>query len=93
MSTIAHPGLDNFLLGYIAACSLVAALFFLRFWRDTRDPLFLAFTLFFLIQGFISGYLLRIHHPNLGRSWVFAMRLLSVLIVLASILKKNFSSN
>jgi hypothetical protein len=33
------------LLGAIAMASLVAALFFLRFWRDTKDRLFLFFSI------------------------------------------------
>ena len=40
-----------FLLGAIAAASLVAGLFVLRFWRDTGDGLFLAFGLAFLLEG------------------------------------------
>lgn len=46
MSPIAHLHADIFLLGFVVASSLIAALFFLRFWRDTRDPLFVAFSAF-----------------------------------------------
>jgi uncharacterized membrane protein HdeD (DUF308 family) len=89
MTPITHPLADIFLLGFIAACSLSAALFFLRFWRDTRDSLFLAFTVFFILQGFSYIFILRLSHPNEGSLWLFLLRLISVLSVLGAILWKN----
>jgi hypothetical protein len=43
--------LETFLLGATAMGSLVAALFFLRFWKRTRDSFFLFFSAAFLIEG------------------------------------------
>ena len=37
LAPIAHPTADAFLMGFVSACSLIAALFFLKFWRRTRD--------------------------------------------------------
>lgn len=91
MNPITHPLADIFLHGFIAACSLVAGLYFLRFWRETRDSLFLAFVVFFLIQGFSTTYVVSYRQPNIGSLWLFGLRLFSVLVVLAAILKKNFS--
>ena len=93
MNPIMHPLLDVFLHGFIAACSLIAGLFFLRFWRETRDFLFLAFVFFFVIQGFSTTYVVSFRYPNLGSPWLYGLRLFSVLVVLAAILKKNFSRN
>jgi hypothetical protein len=92
-SPITHPVLDFFLLGFIAACSLVAGLYFLKFWRSTRDPLFLAFMIFFVVQGFTNAAILTLAHPNEGNALVFVIRLLSVLVVLAAILAKNIARN
>ena len=89
---ISHPTFDFFLLGFIAACSLVAGLFFLKFWRSTRDPLFLAFLVFFVVQGFTNAVIIGLPHPNEGNLVVFVIRLLSVLVVLAAILAKNIAS-
>jgi hypothetical protein len=89
MSPIAHPVADTFLLGFIAGCSLVAVLFFFRFWKATRDFLFLAFAIFFLGQGSSYVLALRFSHPNQGSSYLFLLRLLSVLVLLAAILRKN----
>lgn len=90
LAPIAHPTFDVFLLGFVVACSLIAALFFLRFWKSTRDPLFLAFTLFFAIQGINYGVLLGAAHPNEGNLWHSLIRFLAVLGLLAAIVWKNF---
>jgi hypothetical protein len=91
LDIITHPTLDVFLLGFIAACSLVAGLFFLRFWRSTQDPLFLAFLVFFVVQGLTNAAVLQLPHPNEGSVAVYTVRLLSVLVVLAAILAKNIA--
>lgn len=89
---IAHPTLDLFLLGFVAGLSVCAALFFLRFWRQTRDALFLAFAAFFAIQVLLNASVISLEHPNEGTLWLFSLRLLSVLLVLGAILRKNLSA-
>lgn len=89
MSPISHPLADIFLLGFVAALSLVAGVFFLRFWRSTRDVLFLAFAVFFLIQGGSNTAVVSLSHPNEGSFGLFLIRLLSILVVLGAILWKN----
>lgn len=89
MSPIAHPLMDIFLLGVITAACLVAGLFFLQFWRSTRDFLFLAFAIFFVIQGGTHAFIVSLSHPNEGNIWMFLVRLVSILVVLGAILGKN----
>ncbi len=91
MSPISHPLADVFLLGCITASSLTIGLFFLRFWKATRDILFLAFAVFFVIQGGSHAFVVSLSHPNEGSFWLFLVRLLSILVVLAAILWKNAS--
>lgn len=91
MSPISHPVLDIFLLGFVASCSLWAGIFFLRFWRKTGDPLFLAFAAFFAIQGLLSASVASLQRPNEGTLWFFVLRLLSILLVLGAIVRKNLS--
>jgi uncharacterized membrane protein HdeD (DUF308 family) len=43
--------MEQFVMGAIAMASTMAALFFLRFWRDTGDRLFAMFALAFLLLG------------------------------------------
>lgn len=90
---ITHPTLDMFLLGFIAGTSFAACLFFIRFWRDTRDSLFLAFAIFFGLTVVNSGLLLTLPHPNVGSTSLFVCRLVSILIVIAAILKKNTANS
>lgn len=93
IAPLSHPVLDIFLLGFLAAASLTAGLFFLRFWRDTRDELFFAFAVFFVIQGCSNAAVPQYHPMNLGTMWLFALRLFSILLILAAILRKNFSKS
>jgi hypothetical protein len=90
MSPIEHPLFDYFLLGFVAACSLIAGLFFLRFWKSSRDPLFIAFAAFFVIQGGSNIAVVSVlPQPNEGNVWIFLLRLLSILGLLGAILWKN----
>ena len=89
LSPLAHPVLDLFLLGFIVATSLVAMAFFLRFWKSTRDPLFLSFAAFFAVQGVTHTAVLELNHPNEGAPWLFVLRLLSILGILAAVVWKN----
>ena len=89
LAPLVHPLLDVFLLGVIVTCSLTAMVFFLRFWKSTRDPLFLAFTLFFAIQALNYGVLLESDHPNQGNFAHTIIRFVAVLGLLAAIVWKN----
>ncbi len=86
---IAHPTLDLFLLGYIAALCAAAAVFFLRYWKETRDFLFLAFAVFFIVEGGTRILDLSSPSPNLIVGWVYILRLLAVLLIVAAILRRN----
>lgn len=79
-----------FLLGAIAAAAFTAMLFFLRFWRDTKDFLFAAFALFFLVEGADRVVLASMRHPNEGSPWVYVARLIALLVLLGAIVRKNF---
>lgn len=92
LAAVSHLRLDMFLLGYIAAACAVVALFFLRFWKETRDSLFMAFAIFFAVQGGTRAFSLSEASPNRVIDWVYALRLLAVLIVVAAILRKNARS-
>ena len=80
-----------FLLGIIAMASLTAGVFFLKFWRVTRDVLFLAFGVFFWIEAGSRVALLFFEHPSEGSPWIYLLRLFALLLILAAILKKNYS--
>jgi uncharacterized membrane protein HdeD (DUF308 family) len=82
---------DLMLLGAIAMASLVAGLFFLRFWRDTRDRLFLFFAISFLVEGLNRAALGLSDDPNEGRPFFYFVRFLSFLLILIAIIQKNLN--
>ncbi len=85
--------IDGFLLGVIATASITAGIFFLKFWRNTRDSFFLAFAASFLIEGLNRCAVLFLDKPNEGSPWTYLVRLLSFLLILGAILRKNYGSN
>lgn len=89
---MSKPGLEGFLLGTIASCSLLASLFFFKYWRRTRDSLFLAFGTAFLIEGLNRTAILGIKTPSHGSTVIYSVRLCASLLILAAIVRKNFAS-
>ena len=85
--------IQGFLLGVIATTSLTAGVFFLKFWRRTRDSLFLALAIAFLIEGLNRSAVLFSNQPNEGSPWTYLVRLFAFLLILAAILKKNYGTN
>jgi uncharacterized membrane protein HdeD (DUF308 family) len=80
---------DLMLLGAIAMASLVAGMFFLRFWRVTGDRLFLYFAISFLVEGINRAALGMSGNPNEGRPFFYFVRFLSFLLILIAIAQKN----
>jgi uncharacterized membrane protein HdeD (DUF308 family) len=85
-----NPISEGFLLGVVSACSLLAGMFFLKFWRRTRDFLFLAFGMAFLVEGVNRAAVLLVARPNEGHPLIYGVRLGASLLILAAILKKNY---
>jgi hypothetical protein len=83
---------QGFVLGFLCLSCLVAALFFLKFWRQTRDGLFLAFGIAFIIEGANRCFMLLLAHPSEGSPSVYIVRMFAALIILAAILRKNYAS-
>lgn len=84
---------NAFLLGVIATECFAAALFFVKFWRDTRDVLFMAFAFFFVLEGGNRTALLFVAHPNEGSPGIYIVRLIGLIVILAAILNKNYGKS
>jgi hypothetical protein len=80
---------EGFLLGVIVTSSLTAGAFFLKFWKQTRDLLFLGFGAAFLIEGVNRAAFLFLDNPNEGNPVIYTIRLFSYLVILAAIINKN----
>lgn len=81
--------LFDFLSGAITMGFLVAGFFFLRFWKRTREPLFLAFAAAFWLLGLAQALLTFTDIPVEERSWLFLLRLAAFSLILVSIWRKN----
>lgn len=81
--------IEGFLLGVIVTAMLVAGGYFLKFWKQTRDPLFLGFGAAFVIEGLNRTAFLLVQEPDSGNPVIYSVRLLSYLLILASIAYKN----
>ncbi|MGC3982788.1 MAG: DUF5985 family protein [Steroidobacteraceae bacterium] len=81
--------IESFLLGIIVTASIIAGVFFLKFWRNTGDRLFLAFAIAFIIEGINRIGFLFVAKPNEGSPAIYIVRLIAFLIILAAILAKN----
>lgn len=77
------------LSGALVMACLVIGLYFLRFWKSSRDPFFLYFALAFWIQGAQWGH--SGLHAHLGdySPLYYVMRLVAYALIVAAIVQKN----
>ena len=81
--------MENFLMGVIAMASWVAGVFFLRFWRDTHDRLFLMFSAAFLLLGITRLGLVFAQGATEPHTYWYWVRLVAFLLILAAVVDKN----
>ncbi len=85
----ALPAVNNVILGAVAMASLVAALFFLRFWRTTGDRFFLLFSLAFAIDA-ATRFILSISDITAEyEPFFFGSRLVTFGLIIIAIIDKN----
>lgn len=82
----------TFISGAVAAGFLISGLFFLRFWRKTRDSLFISFALAFWLLGLGQALVSLTDIPVEERSWIYVIRLAAFLLILLAIFRKNRAS-
>ena len=83
------PLAEGFFIGVTVAASLAVSALFFKFWRRARDPLFLAFGAAFLMEAVNRSTLLFMAHPNAATPAYYLLRLVSFLVILMGILRKN----
>ncbi len=79
----------DFVLGAVAMACLVAAMFFWRYWRDTRDPLFLFFSCSFVLESINRTLVSVLGSWTEGQPKLYLIRLCAYLIILAGVAHKN----
>lgn len=83
---------DDFLSGAISMGFATASLLFLKFWTRTRDRLFLAFAVSFLLLGLNQALLSYTDVPLEERSALYLIRLAAFLIIIWALWSKNRQS-
>ena len=78
-----------FISGLLVAGYAVSALFFLRFWRQSRDRLFLLFAAAFGLLTVQRAALAAWERGPSDTTWLYGLRLLAFLLILAAIVDKN----
>jgi hypothetical protein len=81
--------LQSFLQGAAAMGSLVAALFFLRFWTRTRDRFFQLFSAAFLIEGLSRVPLVFEHAADETEPLYYLPRLVAFSLIVVAVILKN----
>ena len=83
--------LHIYLSGVATALTAVVILFFLRFWRSTRDRFFLLFAAAFTALGANWGILATTTPEQEGQHWAYIIRLVAFVLILVAIVDKNRS--
>ena len=81
--------LYDFLSGAVSLGFFVCCLFFLRFWRRTRDGLFISFAIAFGLFGLGRAILSIGNIPTEEQSSIFLLRLLAFAVIIFAIARKN----
>lgn len=83
--------MNLFLWGGLAMASATIALYFLRFWRQSRDRLFLFFATGFAVFALHWVGLGLTRPPVESQHYLYLLRLIAFLLILAGIIDKNYS--
>jgi predicted permease len=81
--------MNQMLSGAIVVASLMAGLFFLRFWRHTRDRFFLYFALSFFLEASNRLALTVLTHAKEDNPLFYTLRVLAYGLIVAAIWQKN----
>ena len=83
--------MNRFFLGLLTALSATAAVFFLKFWKESKDRLFAFFAGAFgvLAVDWLVRALVNPRHES--QHYLYLIRLLAFLLIIAGIADKNRS--
>jgi ABC-type uncharacterized transport system permease subunit len=84
--------MNDLMAGATAMASLVIALFFLRFWRNSGDRFFLIFALSFLVQAGHRVYPALVVASDVHEEYPlhYSIRLLAYALIIWAVLAKNW---
>lgn len=82
----------EFMSGALTMGFVVAALFFLRFWRRTSDRLFLAFAIAFALLALNQALAQWLGAADERVGYTYLLRVLGFVLILVAIVDKNLFS-
>ena len=82
----------EFLSGAVTLSFVVAALYFLRFWRRTADRLFLSFALAFMLLALNQVAVAMFEASDERSGYSYVLRVLGFILILYAIVEKNVRS-
>ena len=82
---------NQFIHGLLVMACAVAGLFFLRFWRKTRDRLFVVFAIAFWLLA-VNWFWLAFSHRDEPETALYLLRLAGFVLILLGIWDKNRAS-
>ena len=82
----------QFLSGAVTLAHLLAAIYFLRFWRKTSDRLFLSFAAAFLLFALNNLAVSILGAEDERHSYAYILRVLGYVLILFAIMDKNLFS-
>ena len=83
------PVVAAFTGGALVAGFLIAALFFLRFWRQTGDGLFASFAAAFVLLAANQAVPILFGIASENQGYVYLLRLAGFTLIILAILRKN----
>jgi hypothetical protein len=81
----------EFLSGAVTLGFVIAAVFFLRFWRRTADRLFLAFGIAFVLLALNQGLAQWLGAADERVGYAYLLRVIGFVLILGAIVDKNIS--
>lgn len=84
--------MNAYLEGGTTLASVAVAVFFLRYWRDTADRLFAVFAAAFALFGITRIALQVLDESSEARTWAYALRALTFLMIIAAVVDKNLNA-
>jgi O-antigen/teichoic acid export membrane protein len=79
----------NFVVGVITMGYIVAGLFFAKFWRRSRDPLFAIFAVAFWLLALNQAIVAVLDVSREEQSWAYLLRLAAFILIIVAIVYKN----
>lgn len=81
----------EFLSGAVTLGFAVGAVFFLRFWRRTRDRLFMAFAVAFILLALNQALAAWLGAADERLGYVYLLRVIGFVLILVAIVDKNIA--